>query len=670
MDLASTGSREAVALLSSPRKSVPYGQACTNCSKAKCKCISRGSPGSTCERCQRLGKECVPSVSVRKRAARRPASERAAHLEEKLDDLVSILRAQAAVNPPAVAVGTSYRPVTNGELPSASPSVDANTNAGPMDLDPSIGVVQGGNDLAATSHALPLPSPVDASSYCDRYPSATAYPTPPSVTSSHDGGLSPAEAEDTLRMFKDQFLPFFPFVYIPPDTTAAQLQQAKPFLWLNIMTICCKSRPRKSALGQKIREYLAQKMLIDLDRNMDLLLGLLAYLGWGMHHFSGKPYIVAYTNLAVTIVTDLRLDKPAQDNFYKDLHCFKPSYPYPKIPISSTRTNEERRATLACFTLCSSISNFLRTQTMRWTAHMEDSLQKLSANPECVGDEALVAMVRTYKIQEDVAQITWRTAEPAGNSTAIRAPPAIYVKALRANLDAIKKDLPPTLLDNKVVNSHLYAAELSIADMSLWNVNAWLSTHPHRPTGVSGSGSGGIDLGKIDAYYGSLQASKASLENFLSFELIEYPAISFSVTLHFGRAAQTLYRLMVVDDPEWDRSIVKNTIDMMAALEQAANNFTQVSSVCGLENSDDPDNMDYYCRAGIALRSTIPAWSSTLEQISLGVSVGTAVSEGTGTGAGAATPYQVQAQVLPELTSLEWLDDPWLSDMLRSWEGS
>lgn len=79
---------------------------------------------------------------------------------------------------------------------------------------------------------------------------------------------------------------------------------------------------------------------------------------------------------------------------------------------------------------------------------MEDSLQKLSANPECVGDEALVAMVRTYKIQEDVAQITWRTAEPAGNSTAIRAPPAIYVKALRANLDAIKKDLPPTLLDN------------------------------------------------------------------------------------------------------------------------------------------------------------------------------------------------------------------------------
>ncbi|KAI8961511.1 hypothetical protein F5Y11DRAFT_326039 [Daldinia sp. FL1419] len=671
MDLASTGSRQAVALSSGPRKSVPYGQACTNCSKAKCKCISRGIPSSVCERCQRLGKECIPSVSVRKRAARRPASERAAHLEEKLDDLVSILRAQAAVNPPSA--GT-YRPTTNSELPSASPSVDANANAGSLDLDPSIGVVPGGNDLAATNHPMPIPSPAVDTSYCDGYPSANSYPTPPSVTSSHDGGLSPAEAEETLRIFQEQFVPFFPFVYIPPDTTAAQLQRSKPFLWLNILTICCKSRPKKTALSQKIREYLAQKMLIDLDRNMDLLLGLLAYLGWGMHHFSGKPYIVAYMNLALSIVTDLRLDKPAQDNFYKDLHCFKPSYPYPKIPISTTRTNEERRATLACFTLCSSISNFLRTQTMRWTAHMEDSLQKLSANPECLGDEALVAMVRTYRLQEDVARITWRTAEPAGNSTAnstaTRAPPAVYVKALRANLDAIRKDLPPSLLGNRVVNSHLYAAELSIADMSLWNVNAWLSTHPHRPTGVSSSGTGGIDLGKMDAYYASLQASKAALENFLGFELSDYPAISFTVTLHFGRAAQTLYRLMVVEDPDWDRNIVKNSIDMMAALEQAASNFIQVSTAYNPENGDDLDSMDYYSRAGLALRSTIPAWSSTIEQINLGVHVNSAVPEGAGAGAGTATPYQVQAQVLPELTSLEWLDDPWLSDMLRSWEGN
>lgn len=669
MDPDSAGSSQAV--VPAPRKSVPYGQACTNCSKAKCKCISRGGPGAICERCQRLGKQCIPSVSVRKRAVRRPAAERTAHLEEKLDDLVSILRAQAGgSNSPA---GT-YRDAANTNISETHASVDSNTVAA-MELDPC--TVVRDDRRTSHNHALALPSPPEAA-LCDIYPpTTTSYPTPTSATS-QDGGLSLAEAEETLRMFKDQFLPFFPFIYITPDTTATQLQQRLPFLWLNIVTVCAKSQLKKTAFSQKIKEYLAQKIVVDLDRNIDLLLGLLAYLGWGTHHFNGKPYILAYINMAATIVSDLRLDKPPQDNFYRELHCFKPSYPYPKLPLSTNRTNEERRAVLACFVLCSGISNFLRVQTMRWTPHMEDCLQKLAANPECLNDEILVTMVKTYRIQEDVGQITWRTAEPYGNSTCLRAPPIVYVKGLRANVEAIKRDLPPLLRDNKIILSHIYAAELSIADMSLWNVNPWLTAHPPKPTTVSGSVVGGIDVGKLDAYYSSLQASKASLENFLSFSTPEFMCLTFSLTLHFGRSAQTLYRLMVVDDPEWDRSIVKNSIDLMQVMERTANRFMQVPHVCGIETSDDPENMDYYTKAGNALRATIPAWTATLEQMGCGSGAGpTAGGAATSAGAGAANAAAAAAadqvppgSVIPEFTSMEWLDDPWLTDMFRSWEGS
>ncbi|KAI1371345.1 hypothetical protein F4677DRAFT_435824 [Hypoxylon crocopeplum] len=659
MDLDSTGSSTQAAGIGL-RKSVPYGQACTNCSKAKCKCISRGVPGSICERCQRLGKECVPSVSVRKRAVRRPASERTAHLEEKLDDLVSILRAQAAGAPATVG---SYRGGTNAELPAASASVDANAGAA-LELDPCMasGVVPGSTKITPGSHALPIPSP-PAHPIRDRFPSVTSYPTPPSVISSPDVGISPAEAEDTLRLFRDHFLEFFPFVHIPRDVTAAQLQQTRPLLWLNIVTTCCKSPPRKAALGQKFREALAQKMLLDLDRDVDMLLGLLCYLGWGMHHFNGKPYIVAFMNLAVTIITDLRLDKPPQDNFYRELHCFKPSYPYPKIGLSTNRTNEERRAALSCFILCCGISNFLRTQTMRWTTHMEDSLQKLAADPECLNDEILVTMVKTCRLQEDVAQITWRCLDPIGNTTAFRAPPIVYAKALRASLETVRRDLPPSVADNKVALSHLYAAELSIADMSLWNVNPWLTTHPLKPSTTNGNVH--VDLGKLEAYYASLQASKACLENYLSFPISSYLCLSFPLTLHFGRAAQTLYRLMVVDDPEWDRTIVKNSIDLMGAMEQTANNYTQVPHVCGVETSDDLEGMDYYTKAANALRATIPMWSATMEQVVLGIG-----TTGPGTAPPAADPNQMpSASAVAEFASMEWMDDPWLTDMLRSWEG-
>lgn len=335
-----------------------------------------------------------------------------------------------------------------------------------------------------------------------------------------------------------------------------------------------------------------------------------------------------------------------------------------------------------------SISNFLRTQTMRWTAHMEDSLQQLATNPDCLNDEVLVALVKTYRIQEDVAQITWRTAEPSANLTSLKAPPSIFVKALRASLDAVKREIPPALVDNstlftvtffywcfsricwanlisEVVRSHLYAAELSIADMSLWNVNPWVTSSPARPPTVSGSGSG-IDLGKLDGYYSSLQASKATLENYLSFTIAEYACISFSLTLHFGRAAQTIYRLLLVDDPDWDRNIVKNSVDLMSIMERTADNYMRVPRVCGIETSDDIDNMDYYSRAANALRATIPMWSAALEQSGLGL----------GTGAGAAggavptTTDQMPGPGIPEFTSMEWLDDPWLTDILRSWEGS
>lgn len=85
---------------------------------------------------------------------------------------------------------------------------------------------------------------------------------------------------------------------------------------------------------------------------------------------------------------------------------------------------------------------------MRWTAHMEDSLQKISADPECLNDEILVLMVRVFRIQEDIAQITWRSAEPYGNATSLKAPPLVYVGSLRASLEAVKKQIPPELADN------------------------------------------------------------------------------------------------------------------------------------------------------------------------------------------------------------------------------
>jgi hypothetical protein len=111
-------------------------------------------------------------------------------------------------------------------------------------------------------------------------PGSTSHESPGSATSNCGDDLSPAEAEEALRNFQDKYLPWFPFVYIRPGTTAQDLQRDRPFLWLNIRTACEKSTAKMHALGDKIREVLARKAFVDLERNLDLLMGIIAYLAW------------------------------------------------------------------------------------------------------------------------------------------------------------------------------------------------------------------------------------------------------------------------------------------------------------------------------------------------------------------------------------------------------
>ncbi|EPE04488.1 hypothetical protein F503_03550 [Ophiostoma piceae UAMH 11346] len=91
MDVASSSAAPPVGI------PAPYGRACSNCSRAKCRCIYR-QDGNGCERCYRLKKDCRPSTPVRRRASGKKSSSamlsRTAQLEQKLDGLVSLLTAQ------------------------------------------------------------------------------------------------------------------------------------------------------------------------------------------------------------------------------------------------------------------------------------------------------------------------------------------------------------------------------------------------------------------------------------------------------------------------------------------------------------------------------------------------------------------------------------------------
>jgi hypothetical protein len=277
-------------------------KACMNCSRSKCKCVARAG-GQGCERCHRLSKPCMPGDSTRSlNAQRNNPIARIAQLEGKLDGLVSLLgggRVSAAPQPHVLS------PLPSCSSPSLSPH---------------------------TTDALPASPP----------PSPQFEP-------------SPEEADEFLNSFRSSMLKYFPIFHYPGD--AQCLRQERPFVFLCIMAAATPSTQKKVELNDKIKQILTQRIFLERDPgavDVDLLLGLLIFLAWGHDHLlhSTAATLSRFTQLAMTLVFDLRLNKPLPDESnmlpvgsLNGTDCTSPRGP--------ARSLEERRAVLGCFMMSS-----------------------------------------------------------------------------------------------------------------------------------------------------------------------------------------------------------------------------------------------------------------------------------------------------------------------------
>ena len=246
-----------------------YGRSCTNCSKAKCKCILR-SDGVACERCHRLAKSCQPMTTSRKRVGKKSATSRTAQLEEKLDDLVSILRASQSTHQPQAP------PTVPIPAPVSAPSFSDETASYPT-LSRLESLATAATSTPPRVPPNPLPQPFG-------FPAVSLDLIDSSRSSSADETWklpepTPAEAETYLDKFRG-WIHNFPFMVIPHEMTAAKLHEEKPFLWLCIMNITSMSVPQQQVMKERVRAEVTTRIIINHERSLDILQGLVAYIAW------------------------------------------------------------------------------------------------------------------------------------------------------------------------------------------------------------------------------------------------------------------------------------------------------------------------------------------------------------------------------------------------------
>jgi hypothetical protein len=297
-------------------------------------------------RCRRINKECHPAKTVRRRNPRRPAVSKTTRLEEKLDSLVSLIKAGSQSG--AAITSTHATAATDDSMPYGTPRLNVNTPAH----------IQSKRGSVSSSSGVVALTPVTDDSM------GSPYNLPHGFLDT-GGDPSPVEAEEYLIDFHIYKLKHFPFIAIPSNTRGQQLRQERPFLWLCIMAVGSKSTAQQQLLSNKIRETIVQKMAVQSERSVDLLLGILTFIGWygimnveieesdtnnsarGHYQACTKPFLALFSQLAMALIFDLGLNKPV----FKDI----PALPCVKEQTkrSTPRTMEERRAVLGCFLVTS-----------------------------------------------------------------------------------------------------------------------------------------------------------------------------------------------------------------------------------------------------------------------------------------------------------------------------
>ncbi|KAA8651483.1 uncharacterized protein ATNIH1004_000371 [Aspergillus tanneri] len=143
-------------------------------------------------------------------------------------------------------------------------------------------------------------------------PNASSFYQSPSVPDAYlqSSQVVSLQAEDVLNRFRTYCATVFPFVYVSPHITVQEFEKSQPFLWLCIKAVLSLSTTQQKVLGFRVRETVSQRMLLANERSLDLLLGLLVYLGMANPSMQNyKSYFSLFSQLAQALVFDLGLNK-------------------------------------------------------------------------------------------------------------------------------------------------------------------------------------------------------------------------------------------------------------------------------------------------------------------------------------------------------------------------
>lgn len=258
-----------------------------------------------------------------------------------------------------------------------------------------------------------------------------------------DNLMSPDIAERVFLRYVNDICPHFPAVPFPPGTTARELREKKPLLFLSLLAGSSHgsaeqlvSQEVQRELTKLLKDQLADIIWRNGEKSLEIVQALQIAVLWyrpPLHFEQHNFYMMV--NCAAVMALDLGLGRKATPNVMKlSIGPFRRYHP-------NSSSIEARRTFLVCYYLCMSITMVLRRPILlRWTKYMEESVKILETSPEALpSDKLLCQQVKMAHIGENIS-VQFCMDDPSVE-VAISEPKVIYaLKIFENELQQLRDD--------------------------------------------------------------------------------------------------------------------------------------------------------------------------------------------------------------------------------------
>ncbi|WYZ46152.1 hypothetical protein EsH8_IX_000377 [Colletotrichum jinshuiense] len=538
-------------------------RACTNCARLKIRC--RWAPGSEhskstdCVRCSRMGIQCwVPEPVPRKK---RGKSSRVTELEKKIDGLVNLFQSQ-------------QQPGQN-QLTTATTTATTSPNSEDPHLLPCSGLTIPGISEASSTDANPIVvSPntqeCDNTSVSEAGSAGAVFQLIPGFS------ITVEKAEECLTIYRTRMVPNFPFVPISPNTSARELHSQKRFLfWCIIQAVIPQTAVVQSGVDDWVRRHVAMHIIVNKEKKLVLLQGLLVYIAWGDVHLQMGINANTLLQLAIGLVMDMTMYTLAgplswmPKNMLADAWCILgrgKTFEQPK------QTLEEQRAILGGYFIASSVPAALRRcSQIPYTTQIARCFRAVREEGDLPSDANLLALVRMQHLGDRIRAVFPSPDREEGE------PIPIFREHLGAVLSALRKDIDALGSEEPCINEeqHLIWAHYQTLKVRLYEPCIGM-----RAVSASEAISLTEPYSRTEALWSCLQAAQTAMTALLAIPAESFAYIAFIAVSDIAYSLMASNRLLLEDNVrDWDVTMARQKLDLPEIARCMADRFEEADNV-------------------------------------------------------------------------------------------